>query len=174
MVHDEPCKIEIFLIWTFLKFDLRSIFASRSKIFFEKLNNFYVEDFLKNDSFVILVPCFFEYRRFRLFWNYEHETGPFCYRTYPLLHHTFGIFWSENLYSLCSPGNKNNQKIIQFLIFSSKKVEIDNRKVIFLLELVLIKLIYFWLSNFDRRFPPFLMKKNKKINQFLIILVSCA
>ena len=38
-------------------------------------------------------------------------------------------------YSLSSPGNQDYQKII---FFSSRKVEIDNAKVVFLLELVVI------------------------------------
>ena len=52
-------------------------------------------------------------------------------RTEPLSYHTFEdmiLFRSGNLYLLCSPGNLQYQKIIYFLIFSSKKVEIDNEK----------------------------------------------
>ena len=48
------------------------------------------------------------------------------------------IFRPINLYSLCSPGNQDYQKIIYFLILSPKKVEIDNAKVGFLLELLVI------------------------------------
>ena len=48
------------------------------------------------------------------------------------------IFRSGNLYSLCNPGNRDNQKIIYFLILPSKKVEFDNAKVVFLLELDVI------------------------------------
>ena len=46
------------------------------------------------------------------------------------------IFRPGNLYSLCSPGNQYYQKIINF--FFIKKVEIDNTKVVFLLELFAI------------------------------------
>ena len=49
------------------------------------------------------------------------------------------IFRSGNLYLLCSPGNQDYQKIIYFFnFFPSKMVEIDNEKVVFLLELVVI------------------------------------
>jgi len=48
------------------------------------------------------------------------------------------FFRPGNLYSLCSPGKQHYQKIIHLLIFTSKKVEIDNVKVVFLLELVVI------------------------------------
>ena len=57
---------------------------------------------------------------------------------------------SGNLYSLYSPGNHDYQKSIHFyLFFSSKNVEIDYAKIVFVLELVvilmngdIIKLIY--------------------------------
>ena len=45
------------------------------------------------------------------------------------------IFRLGNLYLLCSPGNQDYQKIIHFYI---KKGEVDNAKVVFLLELVVI------------------------------------
>ena len=54
---------------------------------------------------------------------------PLPFLPYPLLHHKFEnivIFRSGNLYSLCSPGNQNYQKIIH------------NSTVVFLLELVVI------------------------------------
>jgi len=60
------------------------------------------------------------------------------FRMDPLLYHKFEnmvIFRSRKLYSLCSPENQGYQKIIYFFCFSSKK-EIDNAKVVFLLELV--------------------------------------
>ena len=41
-----------------------------------------------------------------------------------------GFFRPGNLYSRCSPGNQDYQKIIHF--------EIDNAKIVFLLELVVI------------------------------------
>ena len=51
------------------------------------------------------------------------------FRTDPILCHKFVnmvIFRSGNLYSRCSPGNQDYQKIIHF-----KKVEIDNAKCYF-------------------------------------------
>ena len=52
--------------------------------------------------------------------NMQDRIDAVFYRTYPLLHHKF-----ENilifLYSFCSPGNQDYQKIIYFLIFSSKR-----------------------------------------------------
>jgi len=47
----------------------------------------------------------------------------FLYRTDPLFYHKFGkmvIFWSGNVYLLCSPGNQYH-KIINCLILSSKR-----------------------------------------------------
>mgnify|MGYP006944979136 CR=1 FL=1 len=50
-----------------------------------------------------------------------------------LLYHTFRnmvIVRLGNLSSLCSPGNQDYQKIIYFLFFSSKKVEIGDQILI--------------------------------------------
>ena len=60
----------------------------------------------------------------------------FCFKLYDavfyclLLYHKFGnmvFFGKAHLYSHCSPGNQNYQKIIYFLIFSSQKAEIADQ-----------------------------------------------
>jgi len=69
-------------------------------------------------------------------WNFDAV----FYWTYPVLYHKYenmAIFRSGNLYSLCSPGNQHNHKIIYFWIFSSK---IGDRSSI-------IKYIYSWLYH---------------------------
>ena len=51
----------------------------------------------------------------------------------PLLYHQFEnivIFRSGNLYSLCSQGNQDYQKIIYFSIFHQKRLEIDDQSSI--------------------------------------------
>jgi len=51
----------------------------------------------------------------------------------------FCLIWRPGKsYLPCKPGNQDYERIIHFLIFSSKKVEIDNAKFLFLLELVVI------------------------------------
>ena len=75
------------------------------------------------------------------------------FRTDPLSYHKFEnmvMFRSWNLYTLCSPGNPEYQKIIYFLIFSSKR------------------------SKSNKNIDLFDEKKKLKINNFLIILVSWA
>jgi len=78
------------------------------------------------------------------------------------------IFRSGNLYSLCSPGNQNYPKIIYF--FFIKKVEIDNAKVVFLLELAYIFFDYRTIiADFD------LFEKIKKVNiRFVTGKLSCS
>ena len=72
------------------------------------------------------------------------------------------IFRLGKLYLVCSPGNQDYQTIIHFV--SSKKVEIDNAKVVFLLELVIInetRLYIFESRTLITDFDRFLMKKLK-------------
>ena len=50
----------------------------------------------------------------------KHDKDAVFFRTDPLFYHKFekmGIFRSENLYSLCSPGNQDCQKHIHFYFF---------------------------------------------------------
>ena len=81
------------------------------------------------------------------------------YRTDPFLYHKFGnmlIFRSANLYLLCSPGNQD----YPFLILSSKKVEIDNGKVVCWLELVVIIESNFLMNELWSPISTFFCEKN--------------
>ena len=54
------------------------------------------------------------------------------YRTDAILYHKFGImviFRSGHLYSLCSPGNQDYEKISYFFNFWSKKVEFGDQSL---------------------------------------------
>ena len=85
-----------------------------------------------HDIRVETLPIFFDMINFEVGTSRKGLT-PFFYRTDPLLYHKFGnmvIFRPGTLYSLCNPGNQHYQKIIYFLIFSSKRVEIRDQSSI--------------------------------------------
>ena len=66
----------------------------------------------------------------------QHAKDAVFYRRYPILYHKFGnivIVRPGDLYSLCSQETRIIRKLFSFN-FLSKKVEIDNAKVVFLLE----------------------------------------
>ena len=86
------------------------------------------------------------------------------------------IFWPRNLYSRCSPGNQDYQKIIHLNLFHQKKFPM---KVVFLLELVVIineswynHAYIFFISEYWSPISTFFLIK--KINNFRIMLVSRA
>ena len=142
----------------FLGFQTFSIFSPGFRIFITKFEDLYFIYYFPKFSRMFLTSSPSSIANWKKFEKRTKSSKskkvqklmtPFFHRTCPLLYHKFKnmiIFRSGNLYSLCSPGNQDYQKIIYFFIKKARhrRSKFDNQKY--------NQLLRCW-------FQPFLMKK---------------